>query len=137
MDRRLTTILVVDDEPLVRHTLEAGLKQNGYQVLLAGNGDEALEVLACAKVDLVLTDLAMPQREGLETIIEIRRRFPGVKVVALSGVFGSLYLDMARQLGAAAALSKPVRIDVLRSTINAVLMASANDQHASASTNAA
>ena len=69
----------------------------------------------------MLTDLAMPRREGIETIIEIRRRFPGVKVIALSGVFGGLCLEMARQLGADAALSKPVRIDMLRRTVDAVL----------------
>jgi DNA-binding NarL/FixJ family response regulator len=138
MDRGLITVLVVDDEPLVRHTLEGGLKQYGFQVLQAGDGDEALDVLACAKVDVVLTDLAMPRREGLETIIEVRRRFPDVKIVALSGVFGGLYLDMARQLGAAAALSKPVRSDVLRSTINAVLMSRTSDgQHTPASDHAA
>ena len=69
-------LLVLDDEPLVRYTLEAALRQNGYQVVQAGDGDEALDVLAAARVDLVLTDLVMPRREGIETIIEIRRRFP-------------------------------------------------------------
>jgi DNA-binding NarL/FixJ family response regulator len=138
MDRRLITILVVDDEPLVRHTLDAGLKQHGFHVLQAGDGDEALDVLGRAEVDVLLTDLAMPRREGMETIIEARRRFPDVKIVALSGVFGGLYLDMARQLGAAAALSKPVRMDVLRSTINAVLMPRASDgQHTPARNHAA
>jgi len=117
----LVTILVVDDEALVRHTLEAGLRGNGYCVLQAGDGDEALGVLASVPIDLVLTDLAMPRREGLETILEIRRRFPQVKVIALSGVFGGLYLEMARQFGAAAALAKPVRTDVLRRTVDAVL----------------
>ena len=115
------TILVVDDEVLVRHTLEVGLRRNGYRVLQAGDGDEALDVLGSIPVDLVVTDLAMPRREGLETIIEIRRRFPHVRVIALSGVFGGLYLEMARQLGGAAALAKPVAIDVLRQTVDAVL----------------
>ena len=115
------TILVVDDEVLVRHTLEVGLRRNGYRVLQAGDGDEALDVLGSIPVDLVVTDLAMPRREGLETIIEIRRRFLHVRVIALSGVFGGLYLEMARQLGAAAALAKPVAIDVLRQTVDAVL----------------
>jgi DNA-binding NarL/FixJ family response regulator len=121
MTQRLPTILLVDDEALVRHTLEAGLRLNGYEVLHAGDGDEALDVLAVEPVDLVVTDLAMPRREGLETIIEIRRRFPHVKVIALSGVFGGFYLGMARQLGADAALSKPVPTDTLRRTVDNVL----------------
>ena len=137
MDPSLFTILVVDDEPLVRYTLEAALRQNGYQVLQAGDGDEALDVLAAARVDLVLTDLVMPRREGIETIIEIRRRFPRVKVIALSGVFGGIYLQMARQLGADAALSKPVRGDVLRHTVGALLMTSAPHELVSATDNAA
>jgi DNA-binding NarL/FixJ family response regulator len=121
MAQKAPTILLVDDEALVRHTLEASLRLNGYVVLHAGDGDEALDVLAAASVDLVVTDLAMPGREGIETIIEIRRRFPHVKVIALSGVFGGFYLGMARQLGADAALSKPVRTELLRRTVNDVL----------------
>jgi CheY-like chemotaxis protein len=121
MAQKLPRILLVDDEALVRHTLEAGLRPNGYEVLHAGDGDEALDVLASEPVDLVVTDLAMPRREGIETIIEIRRRFPGVKVIALSGVFGGLYLAMARQLGAAAALAKPVRTETLRRIVDDVL----------------
>jgi len=121
MAQKLPTILLVDDEALVRHTLEAVLRPNGYEILHAGDGDEALDVLASALVDVVVTDLAMPRREGMETIVEIRRRFPRVKVIALSGVFGGFYLGMARQLGAAAALSKPVRTDILRRTLSDVL----------------
>jgi DNA-binding NarL/FixJ family response regulator len=119
--RTLPTVLLVDDEALVRHSLDAGLRLNGYEVLHAGDGDEALDVLASTSVDVVVTDLAMPRREGIETIIEIRRRFPHVKVIALSGVFGGFYLGMARQLGADAALSKPVRTELLRRTVNDVL----------------
>ncbi len=121
MDQKPRTILVVDDEPLIRDGLGEGLRLNGFQVLEAGDGDEALSVLASEPVSLVLTDLAMPRRDGIETIIEIRRRFPHVKVIALSGVFGGLCLEMARQLGAAAALSKPVRIETLCRTVDAVL----------------
>jgi CheY-like chemotaxis protein len=125
MNQKPLTILVVDDEPLIRAGLEEGLRLNGFQVLQAGDGDEALDVLASEPIGLVLTDLAMPRRDGIETIIEIRRRFPHVKVIALSGVFGGLCLEMARQLGAAAALSKPVRIDTLCRTVDTVLASGA------------
>ena len=125
MDGRLLTVLVVDDEPLVRHTIEAGLKRNGYQVLQAADGDEALSMVETSHVNLVLMDLVMPEREGLETIVELRRRFPCVKVIALSGAFGGQFLQVAQRLGADAILGKPVRSDVLRRTVEAVLAASA------------
>src|SRR5678809_1140764 len=121
MAQKGRTILLVDDAALVRHSLEAVLRLNGYDVLHAGDGDEALDVLSSTPVDVVVTDLAMPRREGMETIIEIRRRFPHIKVIALSGVFGGFYLGMARQLGADAALSKPVPTELLRRTVNDVL----------------
>jgi CheY-like chemotaxis protein len=121
MAQKLPTVLLVDDEALVRHTLEPGLRLNGYEVLHAGDGDEALDVLSSEPVDVVVTDLAMPRREGIETIIEIRRRFPHVKVIAFSGVFGGFCLGMARQLGADATLSKPLLTETLRRTVDAVL----------------
>jgi CheY-like chemotaxis protein len=113
----------VDDDAAVRRTLEAGLRASGYQILQAKDGDEALAILSSETVDLVLTDIAMPRRAGLETIIEIRRRFPAVQIIALSGVFSGLCMDMAQRLGAAAALSKPVRFGVLRQTVHDVLAA--------------
>jgi CheY-like chemotaxis protein len=138
MDRRLQTILVVDDEALVRHTLDAALRRNGYQVLHAADGDEALDVLASEEIDLVLTDLVMPRREGIETIIEIRRRFPHVKVITVSGALGGTFLEMARVLGAVATLSKPVRVDVLRLTVSAALTSTASHERlASSARNAA
>jgi len=121
MIQKAATVLLVDDEALVRHSLEPGLRLNGYEVLHAGDGDEALDVLSSESVDVAVIDLAMPGREGIETIIEIRRRFPDVKVIALSGVFGGFYLGMARHLGAAAALSKPVRTELLCRIVNDVL----------------
>ena len=78
-------------------------------------------MLSSTPVDVVVTDLAMPRREGMETIIEIRRRFPHIKVIAPSGVCGGFYLGMARHLGADAALSKPVRTDLLKRTVDDVL----------------
>ena len=121
MAQRLPKVLLVDDEALVRHALEPCLRLNGYDVLHAGDGDEALDVLSAERIDVVVTDLAMPRREGIETIIEIRRRFPHVKVIALSGVFGGFYLGMARRLGADAALAKPVPTEILRRTVDNVL----------------
>jgi CheY-like chemotaxis protein len=134
MNRETLTILVVDDEAIVRLALEAVLKWNGYQVLQASDGDEALDMLQSTHVDLLLTDLAMPGREGIETIIEARRRFPRVKVIALSGVYGGFCLDMARQLGAAAALAKPFTNDVLIRTVDATLNRSASAARLSAAT---
>ena len=121
MKREDFTILVVDDEPLVRVALETVLQWSGYRVVLASDGDEALTLLESVPIDLLLTDLAMPGREGIETIIEVRRRFPHVKVIAMSGVYGGFCLEMARQLGASAAVSKPVSNAVLLRRVDTTL----------------
>lgn len=121
MKREDFTILVVDDEPLVRVALETVLQWSGYRVVLASDGDEALTLLESVPIDLLLTDLAMPGREGIETIIEVRRRFPHVKVIAMSGVYGGFCLEMARQLGASAAVSKPVSNALLLRRVDTTL----------------
>ena len=96
------------------------LTEAGYEVLAAANGSEAL--LFCEKqaVAAAIVDLFMPEKEGLETICEIRRRFPHIKTIAISG-HGSLYLEMARHLGASFVLAKPLgNADILNALDNAL-----------------
>jgi DNA-binding NarL/FixJ family response regulator len=79
-------------------------------VLPAANGIEALRLCETPEVAAAIVDLVMPEKEGLETIFEMRRRYPGIKTIAISGGGrgpGDVYLEMARQLGAVAALAKP------------------------------
>jgi DNA-binding response OmpR family regulator len=103
-------LIVADDDNDFRALLEAILTGAGYEVLTAANGIEALRLCETPSVAAAIVDLVMPEKEGLETIFEMRRRFPGIKTIAMSGGGrgpGDVYLEMARQLGAVAALAKP------------------------------
>jgi CheY-like chemotaxis protein len=118
-------ILVVDDDPDVRGVIREFLEPDGYEVRTAANGREAFGILRGESVDLVLTDLVMPEREGIEIIQEIRRCFPAVKTVAMSGALFGPYLRAAELLGAHATLSKPLNSSLLRLTLQQVLTATA------------
>jgi CheY-like chemotaxis protein len=113
-------IILADDDELCRAMLGELLTEAGYEVLPAANGNEAL--LLCEKqgVAVAILDLVMPEKEGLETIREMRRRFPHIKTIAISGS-DSAYLEGARHLGAASALAKPfANADLLKALDNAL-----------------
>lgn len=120
---RLGRILVADDETGVRGFLRKVLEQGGYAVAEAADGKQALEEAQARQVDLVLLDLVMPEREGLETIPALRKAIPGVRIIAMSGAFGGKFLDVARMLGADAVLSKPVSAELVLSKVAEVLAA--------------
>jgi len=112
--RQLQRVLVIDDEP---HVLE-GLRRilhplsHVWDLTCTTNGQEALALLARTPFDIVVTDLLMPAPDGLEVLLELRRRFPAVKVVVMSGGnrWGTVsLLDIAHKLGAAGILAKPFR----------------------------
>jgi len=115
-------VLVVDDEPEVRSVLTEILAAAGYDVIVACDGEEALEAVRTHFPGLMITDLVMPRKEGLETIREARQLAPGMKIIAISGAFGNRFLSVATHLGAHAALAKPFSADVLLSTIRSVLL---------------
>jgi len=110
-------VLVVDDERAVRDTLAAQLTESGYEVHTAEGGQEARSIIGRFPIDLMLTDLAMPSEEGIELIRALRKRYPSLKIVAMSGAFGAEVLDAAQRLGADATLAKPIRAGALRSCI--------------------
>jgi CheY-like chemotaxis protein len=100
-------ILVVDDEPAIRRVLAASLRRAGYEVTEAGDGAEAARVMEVERFDLVVTDIVMPEREGLETIQLIRRDHPGTQIIAISAPSNDDYLRAARSFGAARTFRKP------------------------------
>jgi len=106
--RSLGRVLVVDDEESVRGFLRVVLEDGGYQVLEAGDGEQALKLIRQQRPDLVLTDLVMPERDGIEIIQALREEIPGMAVIAISGRLEGPYLQIARNLGADAVLIKPV-----------------------------
>ena len=115
------SVLVVDDEPGVRSALRLVLEHGGYSVTEAANGIEAMDRLRTHSVDVVLIDLFMPEKEGLETIADFRQQYPGLKIIAISGAFSGEFLEIAKHLGADQALAKPIRGADLLATIQGVL----------------
>lgn len=99
-------ILVVDDEPAVRHSLRWQLEGAGYDVIEAPDGRGVVETVGREHIALVVTDIVMPNREGLETIRELRRACPTIPVIAISAR-GQDYLNAARLFGACRTFSKP------------------------------
>ena len=106
----IAKILFVDDQPELLEIHSGFLRDNGYEVDTAANGSMAAELLSTTAYDLVITDVIMPEKEGIEIIMELRDSHPGLPVIAISdgGRRGALeYLPMARAMGAKATLKKP------------------------------
>jgi CheY-like chemotaxis protein len=120
----MSAILVIDDDASVRQVVSEMLRLAGHEVTIAENGRIAIERLGERSFDLVITDLIMPEQEGIETIAEIRKRDADVPIVAISGG-GRLgpgdYLETARYLGADATLAKPFGRQELLATIDKLL----------------
>ena len=104
------SILVVDDEPGIRELLCMMLESAGNTVYSAKDGNDASQVMASTPVDVVITDLLMPECDGLEFITEIRKNFPNVRIIAMSGgghIARESYLRIAKNFGAHFILEKP------------------------------
>jgi CheY-like chemotaxis protein len=104
--------LLADDDTKVREAVAMVLTDAGYQVIEALDGEHAVKTFRAKGADLVVCDLFMPGKDGLETIQDLRKEFPGVKIIAMSGSGFNGAVDMlrtARHLGAVEVLSKPVR----------------------------
>jgi PAS domain S-box-containing protein len=114
-------VVVADDEPGLRLLLVATLNGAGYEVLQASNGLEAVRLCQADRVDLLLTDLVMPDHEGLETIRRMRQERPDIPVVAMSGAFDGGFLEVARAMGAAAVIQKPFTPDQVVRIVDRVL----------------
>ncbi len=117
--------MIVDDDPVLRLVASEMLSQHGYTVTEAEDGEVALKLLAENRADLIVVDMLMPNKEGIETIQEIKRRWPHTRVVAISGGGKGLdtgyLLSVAKALGADAVYEKPLRasgfLDMVRETM--------------------
>ena len=117
-------ILIIDDDEDVRTMVKEVLSRAGYQTAEATNGRVGIKLQKENPADLIVTDLIMPEQEGLETIMEIRRLFPQAKIMAMSGGGHDGVLDflpMARKLGASRTLNKPFTTAQLLSAVKEVL----------------
>jgi len=117
-------ILLIDDDLLVRSTLEDTLSSAGFNVMTAANGSHAESMMKGNQIDLVITDIMMPQVDGIETIRRLREMHGTVKILAISGggpSLGTGLLDLARKIGADRSLPKPFMPNDLLNTIRDML----------------
>lgn len=115
----MPSILIVDDDETVRDLLVLTLGRLGHTVLQAANGNEAMALFRQHRPDMVITDMVMPDRDGIETIMDLRRDGSTVPIIAISGnsLLTGLYLKTAQQLGALQVLSKPFTLEQLRAVV--------------------
>jgi DNA-binding response OmpR family regulator len=114
-------VLIVDDDESLRRMLAALLKAAGYDVVQASNGREVLSRTELLQADVILTEIVMPELEGLQLIQELLQRKPGLNIVAMSGADrAENYLAVARSLGAKATLTKPLHAEELLRIIRCV-----------------
>lgn len=120
----MNSILLVDDDLQVLDVMSEMLRMEGYEVHVAENGNQAVEQVSNTAVDLIITDLIMPEKEGLETIADIRKNDSKLPIIAISGggrVGPNDYLETARFIGANATLAKPFARAELMDTIDSLL----------------
>lgn len=125
---QLKKILVVDDEENTRMALTRLLNHEGYEVKTAANGLEALNSLRTSPVELIITDLNMPEMNGLEFLRELNREYPASNVIMITA-YGEVesYLE-ALNLGAFEYLNKPLRLEDLRKVMGKMFPAPANER---------
>ena len=120
----MARILIVDDVELERFVIRQYLQSAGHEVVEAENGVEAIAAQTADPFDLIVTDIVMPEKEGVETIIELKRAYPTLKIIAISsGGAGKNpdYLKLAEHFGADKVIPKPIPKDVLLEQVNACL----------------
>jgi len=113
-------VLVIDDDEQYLCLLKALLNREGYEVLAARDGKQGLEICEGTHVDLAISDIVMPEMEGLEVIMELKKRFSGVKIIAISGGGRNHpgdYLNLATGFGANSTLTKPFSGEELLATV--------------------
>lgn len=120
----MARILIIDDEDELRSMLRRMLEQAGHEVTEAVNGAEGIKLYERDRPDLIITDIIMPEKEGVETIIALRQADPNLPIIAISGggrLEATDFLTMAKKLGARHTLSKPFRRDQLLEAVGECL----------------
>ena len=123
-------VLVIDDDDLIRDTLQAILLKGDFNVEVANGGRDLEHLLASFAPDVLITDIFMPQMDGIEVIRSVTKQYPDVKIIAMSGLGHvenaqgkPMMLEMAKGLGAVASIRKPFRPQELLDVLNDVLSA--------------
>ncbi|MFP4059759.1 MAG: response regulator [Bacteroidota bacterium] len=119
----MKNILIIDDEEMIREGLKAALEIEGYNVTTADNGMEISVITESFQPHLIITDIIMPEMDGIEVIIQIRKKLPDTRIIAISGggrISADNHLKIAEKLGADAVLTKPFSTNELKNTINSL-----------------
>jgi len=120
----MADILIIDDDDQFRVMLRKLIERNGYEVIDVSGAQEGIRIYQENPTDLIITDLIMPDKDGIETIQELKQHFPDVKIIAISGG-GRLgpegYLYLAKMLGANRTLTKPIELPELLKAIEELL----------------
>lgn len=122
-------ILLVDDEEMIRKMVVAVFNHSEYSITEVCNGVEALKVLETASFDLIITDVIMPDCDGIELVMSVRKKLPDIKVVVMSGggrVQADHYLNLAEKLGATRVFEKPFDTMEFRQVVHDLLF---DDSH--------
>jgi two-component system response regulator (stage 0 sporulation protein F) len=118
----MASILIVDDDDLVRSFLRSILEQDGHQVREAPNGKAGLHLYREAPADLVITDIFMPDQDGMDVTLALTREFLDAKVIAMTGATGDQnFLSVAKLFGARDVLEKPFTVDQVRRLVHYTL----------------
>ena len=117
-------ILIIDEDPHILDLYKRMLEAEGHSVVTASNGQEVIDIFRNDWVDLIVTDMVMPVKDGIKTIMELRKDFPDIKVIAISGggiIEPDRYLSLAKCIGIKQTFAKPVSKEQLINAVNDVL----------------
>lgn len=119
-------ILIIDDEPAMLNAMKRDLRafKERYEIYTSTNGEEALKLIEENAIDLLITDILMPEKEGIELITEAHKKFPLLKIIAMSGggaIGSNSYLNIAKKVGSSYSLNKPFSRDELLLAVESLL----------------
>lgn len=120
----MASILVIDDDEAVSALFRQFLESAGYSVMLAANGQDGLEKMRANQPDLIITDIMMPEMDGLEIIRAVRTQHPELPIIAISGGMHAIpinFLPHAKKFGACRVFEKPVPLTALRTAVRELL----------------
>lgn len=120
----MARILVIDDQESIRRVVRRALEQDGHEVFDASDGEVGMEILESQSFDVVITDIFMPGQDGIVTLRQVRKRFPKVKVIVISGGDSTGMMDLredAELLGAVKSLQKPFNAREIMDVVKSVL----------------
>jgi DNA-binding NtrC family response regulator len=120
----MSKILIIDDDDFLRKSYAAALKQQNFEVVELADGCKAIQIINAEAPDIVLTDILMPDCDGIEVISRIREHNKAINIIAMSGggrIDSAFYLDMATALGVVAVFEKPFSLNKLLETLKSIL----------------